>query len=82
MAERPKIFPEAHLVDQFKLHLGNLPQDKKPSLPRGLDYRKAITDYLKKLNEVGNDHIYAHGLEIMRNMRQKKNMSVSYELYD
>ena len=58
MAERPKkkkLFAqsEARPVELFKLHLGNMAQDKKPRLPKGLDYRKAIRDYLIKLNEVG-----------------------------
>jgi len=82
LAERPKkkkLFAqsEARPVELFKLHLGNMSQDKKPRLPRGLDYRKAIKDYLKKLNEVGNDHTYAHVLEIMRN-RTERNMSGLY----
>ncbi|CAG8630288.1 10726_t:CDS:2 [Paraglomus brasilianum] len=56
LAERPKkkkLFAqsEARPVELFKLHLGNMANDKKPRLPKGLDYRKAITDYLRKLNE-------------------------------
>ncbi|CAG8594146.1 9037_t:CDS:2 [Paraglomus brasilianum] len=64
LAERPrtkKLFaqPENRPVELFKLHLGNMPQDRKPRLPMGLDYRKAITDYLTKLNESIKETIQA-----------------------
>ncbi|CAG8741092.1 1737_t:CDS:2, partial [Racocetra persica] len=40
LAEDPRI---------FKLHLAGISDDEKPYLPQGLDYRKAITDFLKKM---------------------------------
>ncbi|CAB4473682.1 unnamed protein product [Rhizophagus irregularis] len=38
-------------VELFKLHLGNIPQNEKPPLPRQLSYDKAISDYLRELAE-------------------------------
>ncbi|RHZ69020.1 hypothetical protein Glove_291g45 [Diversispora epigaea] len=44
-------------VDRFKLHLGDLPDNRKPSLPLKLSnrkdqrYKRAITDYLRKMGE-------------------------------
>ncbi|CAG8780691.1 429_t:CDS:1, partial [Racocetra fulgida] len=36
-------------VELFKLHLGNM--ENKPSLPPGLDYKTAITDYLSEMTK-------------------------------
>ncbi|RIB14143.1 hypothetical protein C2G38_2248436 [Gigaspora rosea] len=36
-------------VELFKLHLIGMSEDQKPTLPEGLNYKKAITDYLCKL---------------------------------
>jgi hypothetical protein len=38
-------------VELFKLHLGNIPEEKKPILPPGLSYKKAITDYLRAMGK-------------------------------
>ncbi|CAG8621090.1 7824_t:CDS:2, partial [Ambispora gerdemannii] len=38
-------------VELFKLHLGDIPEDEKPLLPPGLNYQKAITDYLRELGK-------------------------------
>ena len=38
-------------VELFKLHLGNVPESKKPKLPGGITPDRAITDYLR---EMGN----------------------------
>ncbi|CAG8480586.1 2866_t:CDS:10, partial [Paraglomus occultum] len=76
LAERPekKSQRDNCLVELFKLHLGNLSQDKESRLPRGLDYRKAITDYLKKLNESIQETVkarwskldyYSHVIKVM-----------------
>ncbi|CAG8555056.1 539_t:CDS:2 [Acaulospora morrowiae] len=35
-------------IELFKLHLGDIPDIEKPSL-QGLDYKKAITDYLREI---------------------------------
>jgi len=97
LAERPKkkkLFAqsEARPVELFKLHLGNMANDKKPRLPKGLDYRKAIKDYLKKLNEVGNDHTLLMSWRLCVTIRKKcvrficfpnsQMMDKSDELYD
>ncbi|PKY52286.1 hypothetical protein RhiirA4_496179 [Rhizophagus irregularis] len=39
-------------VELFKLHLGNIPQNEKPPLPRQLSYDKAISDYLRELGKL------------------------------
>jgi hypothetical protein len=44
--------PDRRPVELFKLHLGNMKQNEKPPLPSGLDFKKAITDYLKELKKV------------------------------
>lgn len=36
-------------VERFKLHLSNMPDSMKPLLPKGLDYKKVITDYLRAM---------------------------------
>ncbi|CAG8847573.1 36183_t:CDS:2, partial [Gigaspora margarita] len=35
-------------VELFKLHLIDMSEDQKPALPEGLNYKKAITDYLSE----------------------------------
>ncbi|CAB4437275.1 unnamed protein product [Rhizophagus irregularis] len=42
-------------VELFKLHLGDLSDEVKPKLP--VDYKKAITDYLREIGEVIKDII-------------------------
>jgi hypothetical protein len=42
-------------VDLFKLHLGDLLDEFKPKL--SVEYRKAITDYLREIGKVQNDLI-------------------------
>ncbi|RIB23314.1 hypothetical protein C2G38_2171683 [Gigaspora rosea] len=39
-------------VELFKLHLGNMPEKEKPALPKGLEYKRAITDYLTEIETV------------------------------
>ncbi|GBC14279.2 hypothetical protein GLOIN_2v1855381 [Rhizophagus irregularis DAOM 181602=DAOM 197198] len=39
-------------VEHFKLHLSNIPDNEKPVLPKGINYKKAITDYLKCMGEL------------------------------
>ncbi|CAG8822883.1 6458_t:CDS:2, partial [Gigaspora margarita] len=36
-------------VELFKLHLANIPEKEKPMLPKGLDYKNAINDYLREI---------------------------------
>jgi hypothetical protein len=38
-------------VEHFKLHLYNIPENAKPILPKGITYKKAITDYLKSMGK-------------------------------
>ena len=39
-----------NIVELFKLHLGNLQPERRPKL--SVDYRKAITDYLREIGKV------------------------------
>ncbi|CAG8602704.1 16306_t:CDS:2 [Funneliformis mosseae] len=39
-------------VEHFKLHLGSMPDNDKPLLPKGLNHKKAITDYLKSMDTI------------------------------
>ncbi|RGB42798.1 hypothetical protein C1646_682474 [Rhizophagus diaphanus] len=39
-------------VENFKLHLSNIPDNEKPVLPKGINYKKAITDYLKCMGKL------------------------------
>jgi hypothetical protein len=41
---------ESKPVKLFKLHLGNLQEDLKPTLL--VEYKKAITDYLREIGKV------------------------------
>ena len=53
LAERPsrrRKSSERKPVELFKLHLLNL--QSKPPLPNGLDYKKAIADYLREMGKV------------------------------
>ncbi|CAI2174174.1 6280_t:CDS:2 [Funneliformis geosporum] len=45
-------------VERFKLHLGKM--ENKPPLPNGLDYKKAITDYLRELSKLIKQTIDNH----------------------
>lgn len=42
-------------VELFKLHLGNI--EEKPYLPEGLDYKKAITDYLHEIGKMMKNYL-------------------------
>ncbi|GES97308.1 hypothetical protein GLOIN_2v1886005 [Rhizophagus clarus] len=58
LAKRPnrkKEIDSKKPVELFKLHLGKIPN--KPSLPNGLDYKKAITDYLHEFGKVVKNKI-------------------------
>ncbi len=56
LSKRPRrnldINEKKYVAELFKLHLGDLQESLKPDLPRGLDYRKAITDYLREIGKV------------------------------
>ena len=45
-------------VERFKLHLGKM--QNKPHLPIGLDYKKAITDYLREMGKIIIQTITGH----------------------
>jgi hypothetical protein len=47
---RKKNISETKPVELFKLHLGNLSENLRPKLP--IDYKKAITDYLREIGKV------------------------------
>ncbi|CAB5390996.1 unnamed protein product [Rhizophagus irregularis] len=56
LPKRPKRKKEKAIpVELFKLHLGNM--TNKPSLPKGLDYKRAITDYLHEFGKIVKDKI-------------------------
>ncbi|CAG8521271.1 8783_t:CDS:2 [Racocetra fulgida] len=44
------------LVELFKLHLGNIPNEQKPVLPSQITPERAITDYLRKMAEAAAVH--------------------------
>ncbi|RIA82047.1 hypothetical protein C1645_835948, partial [Glomus cerebriforme] len=48
----------ARPIELFKLHLGNLFDDLKPELP--VDYKKAITDYLREIGGLIKDMVTTH----------------------
>ncbi|CAG8491984.1 25675_t:CDS:2, partial [Dentiscutata erythropus] len=53
LAQKPSRRTERNSpVELFKLHLGNIPEKEKPVLPKGLNYKKVITDYLTELVSV------------------------------
>ncbi|CAG8555077.1 540_t:CDS:2 [Acaulospora morrowiae] len=54
-------------IELFKLHLGDIPDSEKPLL-QGLDYKKAITDYLR---EIAKDTIQIRwpNINFMNNVR-------------
>ncbi|KAF0553312.1 actin-like ATPase domain-containing protein [Gigaspora margarita] len=60
LAQKParKIEVKTKPAELFKLYLGKLA--KKPPLPEGLDYKKAITDYLYKMGEKIRETLNAH----------------------
>ncbi|CAG8675854.1 9753_t:CDS:2, partial [Funneliformis mosseae] len=37
-------------VEYFKFYLGDVPESKKPKLPSGITFEKAITDYLRQMD--------------------------------
>ncbi|CAB4425207.1 unnamed protein product [Rhizophagus irregularis] len=49
---RKKNISETKPVELFKLHLGNLSENLKPKLPNDIDYKKAITDYLREIGKL------------------------------
>ena len=53
---RPKIIskPKPKPIEPFKLYLAGLKDSDKPSLPKELNYRKAITDFLKSMKPVND----------------------------
>ena len=48
---RRKNKPLPRPVEYFRLYLSDVPESKKPKLPSGITFEKAITDYLR---EMGN----------------------------
>ncbi|RIA97899.1 hypothetical protein C1645_751090 [Glomus cerebriforme] len=44
--------PAPKPIEHFKLHLGNMPENEKPELPKGINHKKAITDYLKSMGKL------------------------------
>ncbi|GBB86774.1 hypothetical protein RclHR1_01320009 [Rhizophagus clarus] len=44
-------------IEHFKLYLGNMPDNEKPVLPKGITYKKAIVDYLKCMGKLMKETI-------------------------
>ncbi|GBC29110.2 hypothetical protein GLOIN_2v1687711 [Rhizophagus irregularis DAOM 181602=DAOM 197198] len=55
-------------VELFKLHLGYLPDNLKPKLP--INYKKAITDYLREIGKLIKENIRCkwHGIKYSKNV--------------
>ncbi|GBB95725.1 hypothetical protein RclHR1_00260030 [Rhizophagus clarus] len=55
-------------VELFKLHLGNLVDSLKPKLP--VDYKKAITDYLREIGKLIKEMVIIHwsGIDFLGNV--------------
>ncbi|RGB27134.1 hypothetical protein C1646_769515 [Rhizophagus diaphanus] len=55
-------------VELFKLYLGDLPDNLKPILP--IDYKKAITDYLREIGKLIKENIRCnwHGIDYSENV--------------
>ncbi|RHZ52254.1 hypothetical protein Glove_463g12 [Diversispora epigaea] len=47
-------------VELFKLHLADIPDYQKPELPYGLDYRKAIKDFLTAMKPLIQETLNKH----------------------
>ncbi|GBC29083.2 hypothetical protein GLOIN_2v1706396 [Rhizophagus irregularis DAOM 181602=DAOM 197198] len=55
-------------VELFKLYLGDLPDNLKPKLP--IDYKKAITDYLREIGKLIKENISRNwqGIDYFKNV--------------
>ncbi|CAG8498590.1 176_t:CDS:2 [Paraglomus occultum] len=86
LASRPKrkknsaAAVETKPVELFKLHLGEIEHSKKPPLPIGLDFRKAITDYLRQLSKLIKDTLKTRwpGLEFDRHVLKVMTVPAEY----
>jgi hypothetical protein len=67
LAEKPsnkkKNSDKSKPIELFKLHLIKELNDK-PFLPEGLDFKKVITDYLKKLAEMVKNSCISHWISL------------------
>ncbi|CAG8567659.1 5043_t:CDS:2 [Paraglomus brasilianum] len=68
-------------VELFKLHLGNMKENEKPPLPAGLDFKKAITDYLKELKKLMTDALITRwpGLDFNRHVLKIMTVPAEYD---
>ncbi|CAG8703407.1 12099_t:CDS:2 [Dentiscutata erythropus] len=64
---RPQNFDKSIHVELFKLHLGDMSDDEKPSLPNNMNYKQAITDYLWELVKDTIDKRWP-GVDFFRNV--------------
>lgn len=51
-SERVAVNKRDNVVELFKLHLGNLNDKLKEKYKLPIDYKKAITDYLREIGNV------------------------------
>ena len=49
-------------VELFKLHLGKVPESKRPILPPKVPYKRAITDYLREMGNNNHHFLFNHNL--------------------
>ncbi|PKY45625.1 actin-like ATPase domain-containing protein [Rhizophagus irregularis] len=59
---------EKRPVEKFKLYLGNLPKHRRPKLPHGFDYKKAITDYLCEIGKLIKKTVEWPGINFTENV--------------
>ncbi|GES97278.1 hypothetical protein GLOIN_2v1788280 [Rhizophagus clarus] len=66
--KKKKIKNGSNPVELFKLHLGKLLDNLKPKLP--VDYKKAITDYLREIGELIKEMVITHwsGVDFLKNV--------------
>ncbi|PKC68590.1 actin-like ATPase domain-containing protein [Rhizophagus irregularis] len=69
-SRRSKDSSSSKTVELIKLHLGNIPQNEKPPLPRQLSYEKAISDYLRELGKLIKETISTrwHGIKFFEHV--------------
>ncbi|PKY55624.1 hypothetical protein RhiirA4_548831, partial [Rhizophagus irregularis] len=68
LSKRPGKNRNSKPVELFKLYLGDLPDNLKPKLP--IDYKKAITDYLREIGKLIKENIGRswHGFDYSKNV--------------
>ncbi|CAG8506950.1 24861_t:CDS:2 [Racocetra persica] len=73
--------PDMRPVELFKLHLGNISDmESKPYLLPGLDYKQAITDYLRKIGDALKDRLNRwQNIDYFKNVRLVLTVPVEFD---